>query len=60
MNVAIDANGVISDVQVRQPLGMALDDEAVFTVRKWTFQPSLRDGVPEATTIVVEVNFHLY
>jgi TonB family protein len=60
MNLVVDASGAISDIQMRQPLGMGLDDEAVFTVRKWTFEPARRDGVPETAKLVVEVEFRLY
>jgi periplasmic protein TonB len=29
-------------------------------VRKWRFEPALKNGVPVAVEVNVEVNFHLY
>jgi TonB family protein len=39
---------------------MGLDQKAVEAVRKWKFEPAMKDGKPVAVQISVEVNFRLY
>ena len=41
-------------------LGMGLDEKAIEAVRKWKFEPAMKDGKPVAVQISVEVNFRLY
>jgi TonB family protein len=47
-------------LKVSRPLGMGLDEKAIEAVRKWRFEPALKDGVPVAVQVNIEVNFHLY
>jgi TonB family protein len=56
----IDPNGSPRDVRVTRSLGMGLDQKAVEAVRKWKFEPAMKDGKPVAVQISVEVNFRLY
>jgi TonB family protein len=56
----VDKDGHTKDPQVLNPLGFGLDEEAVKTVRTWTFEPARKDKSPVAVMISVEVNFHLY
>lgn len=58
--IVIDADGRARDVRVQRSLGMGLDEKAVEAVRKWRFQPALKDGHPVAVQVNVEVNFRLY
>ena len=46
--------------QVARSLGMGLDQKAIEAVRKWKFEPAMKDGRPVAVQINVEVNFRLY
>jgi TonB family protein len=58
--VVVGPDGRPRDVKVSRSLGMGLDQKAVDAVRKWRFEPALKDGVPVAVQVNVEVNFHLY
>jgi len=56
----VDQGGRPRDVKVARSLGMGLDQKAIEAVRKWTFEPAMKDGKPVAVQINVEVNFRLY
>ncbi|MBI4471915.1 MAG: energy transducer TonB [Acidobacteria bacterium] len=46
-------------LRIIRPLGFGLEEAAADALRKWTFQPSLRDGNPVDVLISIEVNFNL-
>ena len=56
----VDPNGRPRDIKVARSLGMGLDQKAVEAVRRWTFEPAMKDGHPVPVQINVEVNFRLY
>ena len=56
----VDPNGTPQQVKVTRKLGMGLDEKAIEAVRKWKFEPAMKDGKPVAVQISVEVNFRLY
>lgn len=56
----VGPDGRPRDIKVSRQLGMGLDQKAVEAVRRWTFQPAMKDGHPVAVQIQVEVNFRLY
>lgn len=58
--VIIGEDGRVRNIRVVRPLGYGLDENAVKAVRKWRFQPGMKDGKPVAVMIEVEVSFHLY
>ena len=57
--LVVGSDGKPRDIKVARVLGLGLDDQAIAAVRKWTFQPALKDGKPVAVQINVEVNYHL-
>ena len=61
MQAVVLPDGTVGDVQIVQALDprSGLDDEAVETVRKWTFSPGTRDGQPVAVRVVIELDFNL-
>jgi len=59
LGIRIDAAGNVADVSVVRSLGMGLDEKAAQAVRKWQFQPGVKDGKPVAVDAQVEVNFRL-
>jgi len=47
LTVLVDENGRVEDARVIQGIeGSDLDDAALKAVRKWTFEPAMKDGVP--------------
>jgi TonB family protein len=58
MSVEVDADGKPGRVRVVDTnLGSAYRRPALQAVSHWRFAPATRDGVPEATTILVPVTF---
>jgi len=58
--VVVDPQGRPRDLRVLRSLGLGLDEKAIEAVRKWRFEPAMRDGQPVAVQVNVEVSFHLY
>jgi len=58
--LVVGNDGRTYDIHVRESLGMGLDEKAIEAVSRWRFRPATRDGVPVATQVAVEVDFHLY
>lgn len=56
----VDENGHPREIKVARSLGMGLDQKAIEAVRRWKFEPAMKDGRPVAVQINVEVNFRLY
>lgn len=57
--VVVSAEGRPTEIRVQRSLGLGLDEEAVKAVRKWRFQPALKEGNPVAVQVNIEVNFRL-
>ena len=58
--LVIDADGLPQNLKVQRSLGMGLDEEAIKAVKRWRFEPAMRNGQPVPVMINVEVNFRLY
>jgi len=56
----IGPDGRAHDLRVQRSLGLGLDEQAVEAVRKWKFEPAMKDGRPVAVQINIEVNFRLF
>ncbi|HXO31332.1 MAG TPA: energy transducer TonB [Candidatus Acidoferrales bacterium] len=54
----VDEKGNATNLRVITGLGMGLDEKAIEAVKKWKFEPALKDGKPVPAKIAVEVNFH--
>lgn len=59
LSLVIDADGNTRDVKVVKSLGKGLDEKAIDAIKTWKFMPGTKDGVPVATQIAIEVEFHL-
>jgi len=55
----VDAQGNVLEPQIVKALGLGLDEKALETVRQWKFKPGLRNGVPVAVRIDIEITFRL-
>jgi TonB family protein len=60
LSLVVDPLGHVRDIHVARSLGMGLDEKALEAVRKWKFEPGMKDGYPVAVQVNVEVNFRLY
>lgn len=56
--LVVDAKGMPRDIMVHRSLGMGIDEKAIETVRQWRFKPAMKDGVPVAVQISVQIAFH--
>jgi periplasmic protein TonB len=56
----VGPDGKPRDIKVTRSLGLGLDEKAIEAVRKWMFEPAMKDGKPVAVQINVEVSFRLY
>lgn len=57
--VEITELGLVGHVEVRQSLGLGLDEKAIEAIRKWRFRPARKDGKPVASPALVDVHFQL-
>lgn len=60
LSLVVDQQGRARDIRLVRSLGMGLDEKAVEAVKKWKFSPGMKDGIPVAMQVNVEVNFRLY
>jgi TonB family protein len=60
VSALVTEEGLTTDLRVEKSLGYGLDEKALQCVRKYRFQPAIKDGAPIAARVMVEVNFRLY
>lgn len=60
LSLEIDKTGIIHDIQIAQPIGCGLDDEAVRAVQQWRFAPARRNAQPVAVLVEAEVSYKVY
>jgi periplasmic protein TonB len=60
VSLEVDKSGAVRDVQIVQPIGCGLNDQAVRAVKQWRFLPGRRKGEPVAVLVKAEVSFRLY
>jgi len=59
LGLTIDHDGLPQGIQVKRSLYPSLDQSAIETVRKWRFEPALKNGQPVSMWVSVEVYFAL-
>ena len=59
LSVVVTSEGKATNIQVIKGPGLGLDEKAVEAVRKWRFKPAMKDGMPVATKVPLEVTFRL-
>lgn len=57
--IAIDAEGAVSRVEVKQGAGHGFDEAAVQAAQQFVFEPALRNGAPVAAKILYRYGFKL-
>lgn len=53
----VGAGGAPENIQVKKPLGLGLDEQAILSVKGWRFQPATSHGEPVSTTTTIEIEF---
>lgn len=57
----VNSNGATSHIQIVQPLGFGLDEEAKKSLATWKFKPATKDGkAVTVSDVCVYVNFRMY
>ena len=61
MEAVVEADGTVGEVRVTRSLDreFGLDDEAVRTLKKWSFAPGKKDGVAVPVLVEIEMTFTL-
>ena len=59
LGFTIDHDGLPQSIQVKRSLYPSLDQSAIDAVRKWRFEPALKNGQPVSMWVTVEVYFAL-
>jgi TonB family protein len=60
LSIVVDQAGHARDIRVARSVGLGLDEKAIEAVKKWKFEPGVKDGHPVAVGVNVEVNFRLF
>jgi outer membrane biosynthesis protein TonB len=59
-HVVIGPDGKPGEIAVARPIGFGLDESAVDSIRKATFQPAIKGGVPVPVMLDLIVEFRIY
>jgi TonB family protein len=57
LGVTVGHDGLPQNIQIKKSLFPSLDESAVSAVRKWRFEPALKDGQPVSMYMLVEFFF---
>ncbi len=60
LSLIVDEHGMPQNVHVVKKLDYGLSENAVDAVKQYRFKPAMKDGMPVAVMMNVEVAFHLY
>ncbi len=59
-HVVIGPDGKPGEIAVARPIGFGLDENAVDSIRKATFEPAMKEGKPVAVLLDLVVEFRIY
>jgi protein TonB len=57
--IEVGTDGLAHNIQLKQGIGLGLDEKAAEAVNNWKFIPGTRNGQPVTVMARVEVNFRL-
>jgi TonB family protein len=60
VSAVVDESGTVKPVAIIRPAGLGLDEQAIAVMKKWRFEPALRDGKPVSVQMSLEIAFRLY
>ena len=59
-HVVIGPDGKAGEIAVARPIGFGLDENAVASIRKASFQPAMKDGKPVPVLLDLIVQFRIF
>lgn len=59
MGVVVGTDGEAGDVHVVRSLGLGWDESAIRAVKRWQFEPGVKDGQPVNVVAQIEANFSI-
>ncbi len=59
-HVVIGADGAPGEIAVARPIGFGLDESAVDSIKKASFEPAIKDGKPVPVLLDLVVQFRIY
>ena len=59
-HVVVGHDGKPGEIAIGQPIGFGLDENAVDTLKRATFEPAMKDGKPVPVVLDLDVQFHIY
>jgi len=59
-HVVVGADGKPGEIAVARPIGFGLDESAVDSIRKATFEPAIKDGKAVSVVLNLVVEFRIY
>jgi TonB family protein len=59
-HTVIGPDGKPAEIAVARPIGFGLDESAVDSIRKASFEPAMKDGKPVPVLLDLVVQFHIY
>ncbi len=59
-HVVVGADGKPQEIAVGRPIGFGLDENAVDSIRKASFNPAIKDGKPVPVLVDLTVQFRIY
>jgi TonB family protein len=57
LTVEVDVTGSVGRIRTIKELGFGLTNEAIAAVKRWKFQPAMRDGKPVTQEVMVTIRF---
>jgi outer membrane biosynthesis protein TonB len=59
-HAVIGPDGKPQEIAVGRPIGLGLDENAVDSIRRASFEPAMKDGKPVPVVLDLVVQFHIY
>jgi len=59
LGMVVDSDGHPYRIRILRSVGYGLDEKAIEAVKRWRFNPAMKDNIPVAVFVSVEVDFRL-
>lgn len=60
VNVILGKDGLPSHLSIVQPAGMGLDEDAIYAIQHYRFNPATENGSPVSVELDVKINFEMH